>query len=209
MEQILCTTKKSNPITGLYRPLGGQEVEAPRFLDNRHIKVVRLSALHTGRLYPPGNIPGTDFRYRLSRPQDHSAAERIMSMKSTSDIIGNRTRDLPVCSAVPQQTAPPRVPCVQTIHSKNCWSSREFPWIICYPNVHNSVDNRPLLVIILVQNNLLHSHSYCFFMDSDTVLRFTLPDGACLLDCPTRTLNTLLYHLCYTSAHPILRICLP
>jgi hypothetical protein len=37
----------SNPITGLDRPLGFREVEAPRFLDNRHLKVVRLSALHT------------------------------------------------------------------------------------------------------------------------------------------------------------------
>jgi len=37
------------------------EVEAPRFQDNRHMKVVRLSALRTGHLYPPGNIPGTHF----------------------------------------------------------------------------------------------------------------------------------------------------
>ena len=44
--------KKSNPITGLDRPRGFQEVEAPRFQDNRHMKVVRLSALRTGRLYP-------------------------------------------------------------------------------------------------------------------------------------------------------------
>jgi hypothetical protein len=51
----------SNPITGLDRPLGFQEVEAPRFLDNRHMKVVRLSALRTGRVYPPGNTPGTHF----------------------------------------------------------------------------------------------------------------------------------------------------
>ena len=29
-----------------------QEVEAPRFQDNLHMKVVRLSALRTGRLYP-------------------------------------------------------------------------------------------------------------------------------------------------------------
>jgi len=29
-------------------------------------------------------------------------------MKNSSDIIGNRTRDLPTCSAVPQPTAPPR-----------------------------------------------------------------------------------------------------
>jgi hypothetical protein len=47
--------------TGLGRPLGLQEVEAPRFLDNRHMKVVRLSALRTGRIYPPGKIPGTHF----------------------------------------------------------------------------------------------------------------------------------------------------
>jgi uncharacterized Fe-S cluster-containing protein len=35
-----------------YRPLGFLVVEAPEFLDNRHMKVVRLSALCTGRLYP-------------------------------------------------------------------------------------------------------------------------------------------------------------
>jgi hypothetical protein len=29
-------------------------------------------------------------------------------MKNSSDTIGNRSRDLPVCSAVPQPTAPPR-----------------------------------------------------------------------------------------------------
>jgi hypothetical protein len=28
--------------------------------------------------------------------------EEIMSMKNSKDIIGNRTRDLPACSAVPQ-----------------------------------------------------------------------------------------------------------
>ena len=31
-------------------------------------------------------------------------------MKNSYDTIGNRTRDLPVCSAVPQPTAPPRTP---------------------------------------------------------------------------------------------------
>jgi hypothetical protein len=43
---------KSNPITGLDRPIGFQEVEAPRFQDSRHMKVVSLSALNAGRLYP-------------------------------------------------------------------------------------------------------------------------------------------------------------
>jgi hypothetical protein len=51
--------KPQGPITGLDRPLEFQEIEAPRFLDNRHMKVVRLSALCTSHFYRPGNIPGT------------------------------------------------------------------------------------------------------------------------------------------------------
>jgi len=47
--KYICARK---PITGLEWPRGFQEVEAPRFKDNRHSKVVRLSALRTGRLYP-------------------------------------------------------------------------------------------------------------------------------------------------------------
>ena len=31
-------------------------------------------------------------------------------MKNSNDTMGNRTRDLPACSAVPQPTAPPRAP---------------------------------------------------------------------------------------------------
>jgi hypothetical protein len=41
-----------NPCTGLDRPWGLQEVEAPRFQENRHMNVVRLSARSTRRLYP-------------------------------------------------------------------------------------------------------------------------------------------------------------
>jgi hypothetical protein len=51
----------SNPITGLDRPRGFQEVEAPRFQDNWQMKVVRLWALRSGCLYRPGMIPGTRF----------------------------------------------------------------------------------------------------------------------------------------------------
>ena len=38
-----------------------QALKVPGLQDNRYMKVVRLSALRTGRLYPPGNIPGTYF----------------------------------------------------------------------------------------------------------------------------------------------------
>jgi hypothetical protein len=38
----------------------------------------------------------------MSQPQGHSVAGRIMSIKSSSDTIGNRTRGLPACSTVSQ-----------------------------------------------------------------------------------------------------------
>ena len=66
--------------------------------------VLRLSALNTGRLYPQGNIPGTRFSEGLSRPQGHSAAGRIISLKNSYDTIENRTRDLLAYSAVPKPT---------------------------------------------------------------------------------------------------------
>jgi len=48
--------------TGLDRPWGIHKFQASRFQNNRRIKVVKLSALYNGRLYPPGNIPGIQFR---------------------------------------------------------------------------------------------------------------------------------------------------
>jgi hypothetical protein len=42
----------SSSITGLDRPWAFQAVEAPRFQDNRQMKVVRLSTLRIGHLYP-------------------------------------------------------------------------------------------------------------------------------------------------------------
>ena len=51
---VIQAAKKSNPITGLDRPWRFQEVKVPRFQDNRHMKVVRLSALRTGRFHSQG-----------------------------------------------------------------------------------------------------------------------------------------------------------
>ena len=73
-------------------------VEALKFPGIRLMKLVRFSALRISRRYPSGNIPGTHFYQRLSRPQGPIAN------------IGNSTRDLPTCSAVPQPTAPLRAP---------------------------------------------------------------------------------------------------
>jgi len=59
MKRLLVKLKQSN-----YRPgqaLRVSEVGAPRFEDIRHMQVVRLSAVRTGRFYPPRNTPGTHF----------------------------------------------------------------------------------------------------------------------------------------------------
>jgi len=45
----------------LYRPWGFHDVEVPRLQGNRHMNVVRLSALRIYRLYPPVNITGAHF----------------------------------------------------------------------------------------------------------------------------------------------------
>jgi hypothetical protein len=45
-----------------------------------------------------------------------------MSMKNSNDTIGNRTRDLPACSAVTQPTAPPRAPPPSSAEVNNVWS---------------------------------------------------------------------------------------
>jgi hypothetical protein len=56
---------------------------------------------------PAALYPQEDSWYSfLSRPQDHGAAGRIRLIEKSSDLIGNRTRDLSACSIVPQPRAP-------------------------------------------------------------------------------------------------------
>jgi hypothetical protein len=73
----------------------------PRVFKEVHEDGKVVSPTHRPPL-PPGNIPDTHFCLRLSQPQGHSAAGGIMSMKNSNETIGNRFRDLAVCSAVPQ-----------------------------------------------------------------------------------------------------------
>jgi len=63
------------------------------------MKVLRLSPLNTGRLYPPGNTPGTHFCQRLGRPQGHIATGGIRLMENPNDTTRNRKRNFRV---VPQ-----------------------------------------------------------------------------------------------------------
>jgi hypothetical protein len=80
-------------------PEGSRKLRFPDFMTTAQFGG-KVSLMHRPPL-PPGNIPGTHFCYRLSRPQGHSATGRIMSLKNSNDTIGNRTPDLPVCSVEP------------------------------------------------------------------------------------------------------------
>jgi len=59
--KILSVKDKAIPVQAYYMPISSHEVETPRFLDCWQRKVIRLSALCSGCLYSPGNIPGTHF----------------------------------------------------------------------------------------------------------------------------------------------------
>ena len=73
------------------------------------MKMVRLSAIHTGHLYPTRKYSWYSFLLEAESTQGHSVTGMIMSVKNFSDTIGNGC-DLPACSAVSQPTAPPRAP---------------------------------------------------------------------------------------------------
>jgi len=58
---LYCKRAKAIPWQFWSRLLGSRKVRLTVFLENRYMKVVRLSGLSTRRLYPPGDIPGTHF----------------------------------------------------------------------------------------------------------------------------------------------------
>jgi hypothetical protein len=68
--------------------------------------------------FTPRKIPGTYFCQTLSRPQDRTEAERIRSIEKYNDFIGNRIREFPACSIVPQPTIQPRAPTYIPVYYK-------------------------------------------------------------------------------------------
>jgi hypothetical protein len=104
---------------------GGTYKQYSAIADLHNLEFTVAHAMLAGRPLPPRKIPGTHFCQRLSRPQGHSAAGRIWSIKKSSDLIGNRRRDLPACSIVPQSTTLSHAPIHTLIHAfiYNDWNS--------------------------------------------------------------------------------------
>jgi hypothetical protein len=98
----------------MWRPIGLWDVEAVTFSrQSAHRWQWGCQPYAPAVLYTPGRILVLISVKRLSRPQGHSEAGRTRWIEKSNDLIGNRTRDLPACSIVPQLTTLPRAP----IHS--------------------------------------------------------------------------------------------
>jgi hypothetical protein len=106
---------KAIPVTGHEGPQGCETSRLPHFLNYRLTDGGEVVSLTRRPPFTRKKIPGTHFCWSLSRPQGHSAAGRIMSIENSNHLIGNRTRDLPACSTVPQPTTIPRAPRVQQL----------------------------------------------------------------------------------------------
>jgi hypothetical protein len=98
---IVLKKGKAIPVTGRGDPQGCETSRLPHFLDNRLTDGGEVFSLTRRPPLTPTKIPGTYFCQRPSRPHGHSAAGRISSIEKSSDLIVNRTRDLPACSILP------------------------------------------------------------------------------------------------------------
>ena len=117
-----CMKRKAIPLQAWTGPEVSRRLRLPDFKTVWHMKVFRLSALDTGSLYLKEIFLVLVSDRGWINPRAILPDGRFMSMKNSNCTIGNRTRDLRVCSAVPQPTAPPRAP---TFACSKCWNLQD------------------------------------------------------------------------------------
>jgi hypothetical protein len=128
----------SYPCNKPWKPVGLLDVEASTFcLGNWLTDGVEVVSFTHRPPFTAKKIPGTYFCQSLSRPQNHSEAKRIRTIKKSNDLIGTRTRDLPACSIQPQPTT---LPCRRI----NLWKILFFSYIHRYNDTPNTKRPREL-----------------------------------------------------------------
>jgi hypothetical protein len=99
---------QSYPITGLDKSVGLQEVEAHRISrQSAHEGGKVVSPTHRPPL-PPGRTPVLISGSESTTGPKCGRKDKVNEKSRWP--IGNRTRDLPACSALPQPITPPRTP---------------------------------------------------------------------------------------------------
>jgi hypothetical protein len=99
--------RKVIPVTGRGGLWGCETSRLPHFLDNRLTDGGEVSLTHLPPFTPGRFLVLISIRGWVE-PQGHIAAGRIRSIEKSNELIGNRTRDHPACSIVPQVTTLPR-----------------------------------------------------------------------------------------------------
>jgi hypothetical protein len=101
-----------------WMPMGLGYVEDPTFLDNRLIDGGEVVSLKRQLRSNPRKLTGTRFYIRgWVNLRAIARLERIGTLKN-NDLIGNRTRNLPACSILPQRTKLPHTPSITTTDYK-------------------------------------------------------------------------------------------
>ena len=97
---IIRRSKLHYTVSGIITLVGGRLVHEAGIEFCRRLRLLDLKTIDTRRWHPLSPRKYSWYTF-LSRRQGHSSARKIMSTKN-SDTIGNRTRDLPNNSTLPQ-----------------------------------------------------------------------------------------------------------